>query len=76
MIKTTGGQLRKTRGAAHHVMPKQDKENATERIFGLWKKRETRFSFCWNTIKNKKKQAKERYARREEHGQMRKDREL
>ena len=57
-------------------MPKQDKENATERIFGLWKKRETRFSFCWNTIKNKKKQAKERYARREEHGQMRKDREL
>ena len=24
---------------------RQDKENATERIFGLWKKRETRFSF-------------------------------
>ena len=34
------------------------------------------FSFCRNTIKNKKKQAKERYARREEHGQMRKDRGL
>lgn len=33
------------------------------------------FSFCRNTIKIKK-QAKERYARREEHGQMRKDREL
>lgn len=30
------------------------------------------FSFCRNTIKNKKKQAKERYARGEEHGQIRK----
>ena len=63
-------------------MEETEKEDKRQRRYirirdsDMWKKRETRFSFCWNTIKNKKKQAKERYARREEHGQMRKDREL
>lgn len=44
------------------IFYQQDKENATERIFGLWKKRETRFSFC---RKNSKKSENRRDMRGE-----------